>query len=83
MLEALTELKTGYLSGSPLYNVLLGRSNPSEYNPETAYGTDFFDETLNASQQEAVRFCIGSEEIALIHGPPGMIEWTHNTVICF
>ncbi|KAG2210293.1 hypothetical protein INT47_003278 [Mucor saturninus] len=74
MLEALTELRNGYLCGSPLYNVLLGRSKPSQYDPESSYGMDFFDRTLNASQREAVQFCIGSEEVALIHGPPGTID---------
>ncbi|KAL2038178.1 hypothetical protein N7G274_009126 [Stereocaulon virgatum] len=31
----------------------------------------FFDETLNESQRDAVRFALASKEVALIHGPPG------------
>lgn len=74
MLEALTDLKTGHRCGSPLYNVLLGRSYPSNSDSDEAYGMDFFDVSLNESQEEAVKFSIGSPEVALIHGPPGKIQ---------
>jgi DNA polymerase alpha-associated DNA helicase A len=56
--------------GSPLMNVLLGQSSPS-----TVQSMDdivFFDDTLNDSQKEAVKFTLGSPEISLIHGPPGV-----------
>ncbi|KAG1461125.1 hypothetical protein G6F46_001085 [Rhizopus delemar] len=55
--------------GSNLINVLLGQSDLS--TPERMSDIEFFDETLNDSQKEAVRFALGSPEIALIHGPPG------------
>lgn len=32
----------------------------------------FFDETLNDSQRAAVEFALRSEEVACIHGPPGV-----------
>ena len=31
----------------------------------------FFDQTLNSSQKDSVRFALASQEVALIHGPPG------------
>lgn len=54
--------------GSNLINVLLGETNPSI---PSKVDLKLFDESLNESQQEAVRFALGSPEIALIHGPPG------------
>ncbi|KAI8646939.1 P-loop containing nucleoside triphosphate hydrolase protein [Parasitella parasitica] len=54
--------------GSSLINVLLGQSDLSNTSPTDI---DFFDQTLNESQKEAVRFALGSPEVALIHGPPG------------
>lgn len=32
----------------------------------------FFDETLNDSQRDAIQFALASKDIALIHGPPGV-----------
>ncbi|EPB87178.1 hypothetical protein HMPREF1544_06003 [Mucor circinelloides 1006PhL] len=70
MLKGLERLeKKCEQGGSSLINVLLGQSDLST----TVMPTDinFFDETLNESQKEAVRFALGSPEVALIHGPPG------------
>ncbi|KAJ7130315.1 AAA domain-containing protein [Mycena epipterygia] len=39
----------------------------------------FFDESLNASQQDAVRFCLQASEVACIHGPPGTGK-THTLI---
>ncbi|KAG5648763.1 hypothetical protein DXG03_000111 [Asterophora parasitica] len=39
----------------------------------------FFDESLNDSQKEAIRFCIESPEVACIHGPPGTGK-THTLI---
>ncbi|RCH90379.1 hypothetical protein CU097_005726 [Rhizopus azygosporus] len=55
--------------GSGLINVLLGQSDIS--TPQKMSNIQFFDETLNDSQKEAVRFALSSNEIALVHGPPG------------
>ncbi|KAF8450085.1 P-loop containing nucleoside triphosphate hydrolase protein, partial [Kalaharituber pfeilii] len=54
-----------------LHRVVLGQEAPEEYNPEKCEDLAFFDDDLNDSQKEAVRFAVGSEDIALIHGPPG------------
>lgn len=32
---------------------------------------EFFDQTLNPSQREAIKFAMESPEVACIHGPPG------------
>lgn len=56
--------------GSNLTNVLLGQSDLSP--PQEVNDIQFFDATLNDSQKEAVRFALGSPEISLIHGPPGV-----------
>ncbi|KAF9951459.1 hypothetical protein BGZ70_000987 [Mortierella alpina] len=55
-----------------LSNVLFGRQEPTF---DEAYAdlskVKFLDPTLNASQQEAVRFALAAQQVALIHGPPG------------
>lgn len=52
-----------------LVDVLLGISPLS---PKTKVkNLTFFDDTLNPSQRDAVRFALESPEIACIHGPPG------------
>ena len=50
-----------------LRNVLLGEREPrfSEL-PECEFSAE-----LNPSQQEAVRFALASQDLAIIHGPPG------------
>lgn len=55
-----------------LTNVLFGRQNPT-FDEEWANlsSVKFLDPTLNPSQQEAVRFALAAEQVALIHGPPG------------
>lgn len=35
-------------------------------------GIEWIDEGLNESQKEAILFALGSKEVALIHGPPGV-----------
>src|ERR1700753_1969145 len=57
---------------NPLFEVLMGRKLPSNKVPYT--DLQFLDQSLNASQQAAVRFALESPEIALIHGPPGVSE---------
>jgi len=51
-----------------LRRVLLG-----EAPPQFALFTDFtpLDESLNASQREAVRFALSARDVAAVHGPPG------------
>lgn len=55
---------------TPLIRVLLGLNKPSE-KLSVIKDLKYFDETLNASQKEAVRFALESPEVACIHGPPG------------
>lgn len=72
MNQTLTKLlKTSESSYTALQQVLLGLSSPGTPDPEKARDISFFDPTLNASQQDAVRFALSSPDIALIHGPPG------------
>ncbi|KAJ6588277.1 AAA domain-containing protein [Mycena capillaripes] len=42
-------------------------------------GIQFFDESLNDSQKEAVKFCMQAQEVACIHGPPGTGK-THTLI---
>lgn len=70
MLKALEELKHVALQNSDsLVQVLLGQKRPLP--PQSVDDITFFDETLNESQKDAVKFALGAPEIALIHGPPG------------
>lgn len=52
-----------------LVQVLIGMVLPSESTP--VFDLKFFDDSLNASQKEAVKFSLESPEVACIHGPPG------------
>ncbi|KAJ3973634.1 AAA domain-containing protein [Lentinula raphanica] len=62
---------------TPLIKVLMGIIPPS---PKHDMGDiPFFDQTLNASQKEAVKFCLESPEVACIHGPPGTGK-THTLI---
>lgn len=54
---------------TPLIKVLMGMMPPSPLNK--LEDISFFDESLNPSQKEAIRFCLESPEVACIHGPPG------------
>ncbi|KAF9188374.1 hypothetical protein BGZ51_000620 [Haplosporangium sp. Z 767] len=55
-----------------LTNVLFGRQKPTFDDAWADLSKiKFLDPTLNESQQEAVRFALAAEQVALIHGPPG------------
>ncbi|KAI0780930.1 P-loop containing nucleoside triphosphate hydrolase protein [Trametes elegans] len=62
---------------TPLIRVLMGMSAPSERL--AVKDLAFFDASLNNSQKEAIRFAIGSPEVACIHGPPGTGK-THTLI---
>ncbi|KAG2159412.1 AAA domain-containing protein [Suillus bovinus] len=62
---------------TPLIQVLLGISPPSEKLPIS--DLRLFDESLNPSQQQAVKFALESQEVACIHGPPGTGK-THTLI---
>lgn len=72
MNQTLTKLlKSPESAYSSLQSVLLGLSSAGTPDVEKSKDIAFFDPTLNASQQDAVRFALASPTIALIHGPPG------------
>ncbi|TBU50784.1 P-loop containing nucleoside triphosphate hydrolase protein [Dichomitus squalens] len=89
MIKALDQLEKVVLSNSdvkedkflpkltPLDRVLMGMAPPSERVP--IKDIKFFDGSLNPSQQEAIRFALGSPEVACIHGPPGTGK-THTLI---
>lgn len=54
---------------NPLHQVLLAQRVKGPVQKDV--NISFFDEHMNSSQKEAVRFCLGSPEVACIHGPPG------------
>ncbi|GLB39891.1 putative DNA helicase [Lyophyllum shimeji] len=60
-----------------LTQVLLGIVPRSDTRP--IEGLKFFDESLNDSQKDAIKFCLESPEVACIHGPPGTGK-THTLV---
>ncbi|KAK4226151.1 P-loop containing nucleoside triphosphate hydrolase protein [Podospora fimiseda] len=67
-------------SYSVFMRVLFGLSKPSVDEEKGIVKEDeWIDKTLNESQKEAIQFALGSEEIALIHGPPGTGK-THTLI---
>ncbi|KAF5392749.1 hypothetical protein D9757_000845 [Collybiopsis confluens] len=62
---------------TPLIKVLMGMMPPSL--KDNIDNLTFFDNTLNPSQKEAVKFCLASPEVACIHGPPGTGK-THTLI---
>ncbi|KAM5531065.1 hypothetical protein V8D89_015285 [Ganoderma adspersum] len=62
---------------TPLVRVLMGMQSPSD--KVQVKDLKFFDQSLNPSQQEAIRFALGSPEVACIHGPPGTGK-THTLI---
>ncbi|KAF9242318.1 AAA domain-containing protein [Melanogaster broomeanus] len=68
--------KTNY-ELTPLIRVLLGMSPLSK--PSDLGDITFFDESLNPSQKQAVRFALEAAEVACIHGPPGTGK-THTLI---
>lgn len=66
---------------SPLLRVLFGLQLPSAASLESLIGEEggaeatpikWFDETLNDSQKRAVEYTLRANEVACIHGPPGV-----------
>ena len=58
-----------------LFNLDVPTSVPkhtSDFEPELR-DMVFIDKSLNDSQKDAIRFALASREIALIHGPPGVV----------
>ncbi|WVW84202.1 hypothetical protein I302_106232 [Kwoniella bestiolae CBS 10118] len=75
----------------PLINSLLGIQLPTWSNevpptisqveseePKTG-DVEWFDQNLNDSQKDAIRFCLRAENVGCIHGPPGTGK-THTLI---
>lgn len=74
--------KMNEASYSAFLRVLFGLSSPSpvQESPE-AEKIEWIDPSLNDSQKDAIRFALASREVALIHGPPGVLQsFTPSTV---
>jgi DNA polymerase alpha-associated DNA helicase A len=57
--------------------VLLGHAEPSSHRSLSSL--EFYDQNLNQSQKDAVKFCLEAPEVACIHGPPGTGK-THTLI---
>ncbi|XP_062973117.1 DNA-binding protein SMUBP-2 [Elgaria multicarinata webbii] len=66
-LNKLSQYRAGPASG--LVDVLFCTSEPSDANDTQPL--KFYNESLDASQKEAVHFSLAQKEVAVIHGPPG------------
>lgn len=71
MTQVMTRLmKMGEGEQSAFLRVMFGLSSISP--PEEMRELEWVDQSLNESQKGAIRFALGSREVALIHGPPGV-----------
>ncbi|RDW77162.1 DNA-binding protein SMUBP-2 [Coleophoma cylindrospora] len=64
---------------SSFVRVLFGLTTPSPVEEISISPDAWVDPSLNESQKDAIRFALGSREIALIHGPPGTGK-THTLI---
>ncbi|KAJ3036583.1 hypothetical protein HDV00_002543 [Rhizophlyctis rosea] len=74
--DSLQFLRKNHNPTSALLNVLLNCQRPGFDEPIP--DLKFFDETLNESQKEAVSHALRSQEVGIVHGPPG----TGKTYTC-
>ncbi|PYH89500.1 DNA polymerase alpha-associated DNA helicase A [Aspergillus ellipticus CBS 707.79] len=72
-------LKMPETDHSQFMRVAFGHTSPLQPDYESTGPVEFIDPTLNDSQQEAIRFALASQDIALIHGPPGTGK-THTLI---
>lgn len=61
-----------------LARVLFGLESPTPVSHDHG-DFHFIDQTLNDSQRDAISFALGSREVALIHGPPGVRQPSNRT----
>lgn len=54
-----------------IVSVAFGSSKPQMVEEEVTKNLKFFDNSLNESQKEAVKFALRTKDIALVLGPPG------------
>ncbi|EPE27709.1 P-loop containing nucleoside triphosphate hydrolase [Glarea lozoyensis ATCC 20868] len=69
--------KMGSDEYSTLIRVLFGIDSPTPV--QDVGDIEWVDDSLNESQKDAIRFALGSREVALIHGPPGTGK-THTLI---
>ncbi|KAJ5648607.1 hypothetical protein N7490_004979 [Penicillium lividum] len=74
-MEKMTKMTEG--DYTHFMRVAFGQTTPLQ--PDDAESVEFLDPTLNDSQKDAIRFALGSKDIALIHGPPGTGK-THTLI---
>ncbi|KYK58271.1 DNA-binding protein SMUBP-2 [Drechmeria coniospora] len=70
-----------------LIRVLFGLSSPSPVGKDLSKDEqvgklEWLDPSLNESQKDAVRFALASREVALIHGPPGLVKRKQRVLVC-
>lgn len=58
------------------------KCNTSTKNTTTNISYEPFNSSLDASQLEAIRFALASQDVALIHGPPGTGKVTNFFIKC-
>ncbi|CAG8162964.1 unnamed protein product [Penicillium olsonii] len=68
--------KMGEGDYSHFMRVAFGHTTPL---PRSSEDVEFIDPSLNDSQKDAIRFALGAQDIALIHGPPGTGK-THTLI---
>ena len=59
--------------------VAFGHTSPLSVDVDSSPEVEFTDPSLNNSQKEAIRFALASNDIILIHGPPGTGK-THTLI---
>ena len=59
--------------------VAFGHTSPLSVDVDNAPAVEFTDPSLNDSQKEAIRYALASNDIVLIHGPPGTGK-THTLI---
>lgn len=71
-MEKLQKMNEASYSG--FLRVLFGLSSPSPVQESSeAEKIEWIDPSLNDSQKDAIKFALASREVALIHGPPGVL----------
>ena len=73
MRKGLEDVKSrfeGGRSASSLVRILLGEEEPLIPSSDST-DLEFFSQTLNPPQKDAVSFAVRSPQLCLIHGPPG------------
>ncbi|KAJ5115233.1 hypothetical protein NUU61_000992 [Penicillium alfredii] len=64
---------------SHFMRVAFAHTTPLQPEYDASGPVEFTDSTLNDSQKDAIRFALASQDIALIHGPPGTGK-THTLI---